>query len=60
MEFANDGGTPEWKARYQHGIAWSWWKVLLVVFFFGFVLPWAVMVLGLLAMIVWDALFGLH
>ena len=61
MEFANDGGMPEGKARHQHGIAgWSRWKVLLVLFFFGFVLPWAVMVVGLLTMIVWDALFGLH
>lgn len=54
MEFADTVArqSGEWP---QRGTTWPWWKVLFVLFFFGFALPWIVMVLGLLAISVGSA-----
>ena len=64
MQFRDDGGTPAWRARQRErrpGLVENWrrmpfgYQVVLVVFF-GWGLPWLIIIIGLLGMLVGSQL----
>lgn len=74
-DFSDDGGTPGWRARhpvtidavplgwwaaYKHGWKTAKFRHILMAVFIMFLLPWVILIGGLICLALWDLITGAH